>query len=191
VLRDAFLRAAKTSGANYRIILAEEAKPLTTEAGYNNLLSFRSDIAELVGLILLFVESAGSLAELGAFAALEEVAPKLLAVLNDFHYGQSSFVRNGPLKFLENEHGDESILVLDRAHVGLGVDGKIEKSDGTNFASAVLPAVTKRPESLARICKIRSQKAWPRDSAAGRTLPRIRSTHANKDKAVSGAFRRN
>ena len=46
VLRDAFLRAAKASGASYRIILAEEAKPLTTEAGYNNLLSFESDIAQ-------------------------------------------------------------------------------------------------------------------------------------------------
>jgi hypothetical protein len=158
VLRDAFLRAAKVSGANYQIILAEDAKPLTTEAGYNNLLSFESDIAQLVGLILLFVESAGSLAELGAFAALDEVAPKLLAVLNDFHYGESSFVRNGPVKFLENEHGDESILVLDRAHVGLAADGTIDRLEATNFGAAVLPAVTKRLDARPKFVKFDSKK---------------------------------
>lgn len=158
VLRDAFLRAATLSGAPYKIILAEEAKPLTTEAGYDNLLSFESDIAQLVGLILLFVESAGSLAELGAFAALEEVAPKLLAVLNDFHYGEESFVRNGPVKFLENEHGEESILVLDRAHVGLAPDGTIDRLDAPNFASAVLPAVTKRLDARPELVRFDAKK---------------------------------
>jgi hypothetical protein len=54
----------------------------------------------LSGAILLFAESAGSLAELGAFAALKTVAPSLIAVLSDYYYEQSSFIRNGPVKYL-------------------------------------------------------------------------------------------
>ena len=81
VLRDAFYRLASKLELDYQVILAEKAEPLTADAGYHDLLSFESDIAQIVGLILLFAESAGSLAELGAFAALESIAPSLLAVL--------------------------------------------------------------------------------------------------------------
>src|SRR5436190_6776347 len=73
-LRDAFYRSIKTAPPAYTVVLAEDANPLTTDAGYGDLLSFESDIAQVVGLILLFAESAGSLAELGAFAALPTVA---------------------------------------------------------------------------------------------------------------------
>jgi hypothetical protein len=106
-LRDAFLRVTRTIPNAYKIILAERAQPLTAEAGYNDLLSFESDIAQVVSLILLFAESAGSLAELGAFAALQTVAPKLLVVLGDYYYNKSSFIRNGPIRFLETKHGEE------------------------------------------------------------------------------------
>src|SRR5690606_32043688 len=112
MLRDAFYRLEKDTETNYRIVLAEEAKPLTSEAGYKDLLEFEQDIAQVVGLIVLFVESAGSLAELGAFAALPTVAPSLLAVVDEHYYFQESFVKNGPIKFLENKHGEEWVLSL-------------------------------------------------------------------------------
>jgi hypothetical protein len=143
VLRDAFFRTAKLAGEPYTIVLAEEAKPLTNDAGYSNLLSFESDIAQVVGLILLFVESAGSLAELGAFAALDTVAPSLLAVLDDFYYGQGSFVRDGPVRYLEKEYGDEWVHVLDRADVGIDAEG-IAGLKAENFAASILPVVNHR-----------------------------------------------
>jgi hypothetical protein len=68
-LRDAFYRIVSATAPKFKIVLAEDAAPLTSEAGYSDLFSFESDIAQLVGLILLFAESPGSLAELGAFAA--------------------------------------------------------------------------------------------------------------------------
>ena len=148
--RDAFRRAILTSPTEYRVILAEEAQPLTTEAGYKDLFKFESDIAQVVGLILLFAESAGSLAELGAFAALETVAPSLLAVLDDFHYRESSFIRNGPIRFLENEHGEEWVLVLDRKELGIDEHGSIAKLSLLPFMASVTSAVERRLRSRSR-----------------------------------------
>ena len=148
MLRDAFLRIATVSAPKYTIILAEDAKPLVVDAGYDNLLRFESDIAQVVGQILLFVESPGSLAELGAFAALETVSPRLLVVLDEHYYNQTSFVKQGPLRYLETKEGEESIVALDRAHVGIDADGRITGLNSANFAAAVLPALDKRLAGL-------------------------------------------
>lgn len=143
-LRDAFHRAIQGQVQGFSIILAEGAKPLEAEAGYTDLFQFESDIAQIVGLILLFAESAGSLAELGAFAALETVSPRLLAVLDDFYYNEVSFIRNGPVRYLENKHGEEWITVLERSHLGIDDHGDITNLNATALASSVLPAIKKR-----------------------------------------------
>lgn len=143
-LRDAFYRIVLKTSPKYSIVLAEDAEPLTSEAGYHDLFSFESDIAQLVGLILLFAESAGSLAELGAFAALRTVSPSILAVLDDFYYNQVSFIRNGPVRCLENAHGEEWITVLDRKDVGISATGGIENLIPSAFAGSILPVIEKR-----------------------------------------------
>lgn len=147
VLRDAFYRTAANEGVPYKIVLAEAAKPLTDDAGYSDLLSFESDIARVVGLILLFAESAGSLAELGAFAALDAVAPSLLAVLDDYYYNQESFIVQGPVRYLEKHHGDEAIHVLDRQEIGIGANGDISSLVETNFVASMFPVVKRRLEA--------------------------------------------
>lgn len=159
VLRDAFMRVSKLSAPSYSVVLAEDAKPLTADAGYDNLLRFESDIAQVVGQILLFVESPGSLAELGAFAALDTISPRLLVVLDEFHYNQGSFVKQGPLRYLEIEEGEESIIALDRIHVGIDVDGSITGLNSANFASAVLPALDKRLSKLPKFEKYNPESA--------------------------------
>jgi hypothetical protein len=148
-LRDAFSRTIAASAPKFKVVLAEEAQPLTSDAGYHDLFSFESDIAQIVGLILLFAESPGSLAELGAFSALPTVAPSLLAVLDDFYYGASSFIKHGPVRFLEKQYGEEWILVLDRVELGISATGTNESLNMTAFAAAVLPAVQKRLEQKA------------------------------------------
>lgn len=147
VLRDAFYRFATNEGVPYKIVLAEAAKPLTDDAGYSDLLSFESDIARVVGLILLFAESAGSLAELGAFAALEAVAPSLLAVLDDYYYSQGSFIVQGPVRYLEKHHGDEAIHVLDRQEIGIDPDGGIAGLVEASFVASMFPVVKRRLEA--------------------------------------------
>ena len=120
------------------------ANPLTTDANYTVLLSFESDIAQVVGLNVLFVESAGSLAELGAFAASRTIAPSLLAILDDFYYAQSSFVRNGPVKHLEIHQGEESILVLERDEIGISATGDIANINAVKFEASIKPAIERR-----------------------------------------------
>lgn len=135
MLRDAYYRHRKADLDNlpFRVVLAEEADPLTTEAGYNDLLSFESDIAQIVGLIVLFVESAGSFAELGAFSALETIAPNLLAVMLDHYYDQRSFIKNGPIKYLESKLGEDSVLSIEMQELGI-----TDASDITSVKSQVL-----------------------------------------------------
>lgn len=143
-LRDAFYRITLKTSPKYSIVLAEDASPLTSDAGYHDLFSFESDIAQLVGLILLFAESAGSLAELGAFAALRTVSPSILAVLDDYYYGQVSFIRNGPVRYLENTHGEEWITVLDRKDVGISETSGLEGLKPSAFAGSILPVIERR-----------------------------------------------
>lgn len=158
-LRDAFYRIVSTAPPAYSLVLAEGAVPLTAEAGYKDLFSFESDIAQLVGLILLFAESAGSLAELGAFAALKTVSPRVLAVLDDFYYNQVSFIRNGPVLFLENEHGEEWVIVLDRADVGISDNGTLENLNPAAFCDTVLPAIENRLKANPRWSKFDIENA--------------------------------
>ncbi|MCK1386807.1 retron St85 family effector protein [Bradyrhizobium sp. 21] len=153
MLRDAFLRIVHVTAPRYNVILAEDAKPLVADAGYDNLLLFESDIAQVVGQILLFVESPGSLAELGAFAALDTVSPRLLVVLDEHYYNQSSFVKQGPLRYLEIRQGEESIVALDRVSVGIDASGSIAGLNSSNFAAAVLPALEQRLSKLPKFEK--------------------------------------
>lgn len=144
VLRDAFYRLTKDHQTGFQIVLAEQAKPLTSDAGYDDLLSFESDIAQVVGLILLFAESAGSLAELGAFAAMPTVSPSLLAVVDDHYYQQGSFIKNGPIKYLEKKHGDEWVVSLERSIIGIDAQGKIGGLNEREFLRTLEPAIKKR-----------------------------------------------
>jgi hypothetical protein len=53
---------------------------------------------------VLFVESPGSIAELGAFAASDALRPKTLAVLNDFYPSDRSFITDGPVQKIREEN---------------------------------------------------------------------------------------
>ena len=53
---------------------------------------------------MLFVESPGSIAELGASANSDVIRPKTLVVLNSSHEPDGSFISNGPIRKLSNEN---------------------------------------------------------------------------------------
>ena len=54
-------------------------------------------------MTVLFVESPGSIAELGAFAASDTLSPKLLAVLNTYYDSEQSFIADGPIQKIRND----------------------------------------------------------------------------------------
>lgn len=144
-LRDAFFRQLRLSPRDYRVILAEEAEPLSPDGLYDDLFRFESDFAQIVSLIVLFVESAGSLAEFGAFAALEPVAARLLPAVKDHYYNQKSFIKDGPVRFLETNHGDEAVLILESGHLGLPANSDtLEGLDAPRLHAIVSEVVEER-----------------------------------------------
>jgi hypothetical protein len=120
-LRDAFLKILDNPAiAGSDIIQAEDiTSDLAFFNRYDNLLDFETDLAQLVELIVLFCESEGSLAELGAFALINEIAQRLFVIVREKHWNELSFIKLGPLKFIENNYGRDSIYVIDDVAVGL------------------------------------------------------------------------
>ncbi len=91
------------------IILAEDAadwyhnpkSPLPPR--FPNLVNLEEQIGALSTLILLIVESAGSIAELGAFSFIESLRAKLSVVLEATYQDQRSFIMDGPVAMLDGE----------------------------------------------------------------------------------------
>lgn len=84
-----------------RIVLAETAQQLYRDTGYPDLISFEEDVARISSIVLVISESAGSLAELGAFASEPVIRPALRILISEEHAADESFVRFGPVKRIE------------------------------------------------------------------------------------------
>ena len=104
-VRDYFIRFVKANKPKIapRLRLAENIGRWMDHERFTDLLEVESYLADLAEIIILFVESPGSIAELGAFSALLTVQPKVLAVVNTKHDGPS-FITDGPVRHLR-EHG--------------------------------------------------------------------------------------
>lgn len=108
-LRDAICReAVKHPHIESRIRLAEEFKEWADDGHYQDLLTFEEHIAELSEVIVLALESPGAIAELGLFSAMDSFRSKLIVFVATSHYEQPSFIKLGPIKFLENSQGNTS-----------------------------------------------------------------------------------
>jgi hypothetical protein len=71
----------------------------STKDTFEDLLELEGYLADVSDLIILFVESLGSLAELGAFATTESLRVKTLAVLNSTHRPEiRRFISDGPVR---------------------------------------------------------------------------------------------
>ena len=81
--------------------------------GYSNLVDFEIDAGNLAKTIVLFSESSGSLAELGAFSTSPELSERLFVVVAKEHYESKSFIAHGPIKKIEDLKQDHSVCVLE------------------------------------------------------------------------------
>lgn len=100
IVRSLFAIPSHRNIAN-QITEAEQVQDWLKEGHYSNLIAFETDIADLATLVVLFVESAGSIAELGAFSVIPGIASKLIVFIRENSYQQDSFIRLGPIKHLE------------------------------------------------------------------------------------------
>jgi hypothetical protein len=94
----------------YPIVLAEKANQLYRETTYGDLITFEEDIARIASVVLVIAESAGSLAELGAFTSSDVIRPALRIIIPNHHATTESFVRYGPVERIK-KHNRENLGV--------------------------------------------------------------------------------
>ncbi|MGM5033022.1 retron St85 family effector protein [Tardiphaga sp. 803_E3_N1_3] len=119
-LREAFSRLVYGKPfKKYSTLISEELNAFFPKGHYRDILTFEAHIAQISELIVLFSESFGSAAELGAFSMVKDIAHRLLVVIDDKNYNDESFISLGPIRALENKFGETSICVLNRADIGI------------------------------------------------------------------------
>lgn len=95
-----------------RLRLAEDIQDWFRDGTYSDLVTFEQHLASLSAVILLVVESPGSIAELGAFSVAEPIGQRLITVVAEQYFESESFIRLGPISRLEHTTG-RSPLVYD------------------------------------------------------------------------------
>tara|TARA_R100001086_G_scaffold73205_1_gene35272 strand:- start:1489 stop:2424 length:936 start_codon:yes stop_codon:yes gene_type:complete len=128
----------------YATVTPEEFKIFAPDGNYQDWLSFESEFAQIVELIILFSESYGSAAELGAFAMDEEISLRLLVVMDDANYGGSSFIKHGPVRRLEERYGKSAVCVLNRVDINISSIEKVADVNLDAFAATISAAIAKR-----------------------------------------------
>lgn len=68
-----------------------------------NALELETRLADLADVLVLVIESAGTIAELGAFAVNSELRRKLLPVLGKAHQRDASFIVSGPVRWVDRD----------------------------------------------------------------------------------------
>jgi hypothetical protein len=132
----------------YNAILAEDLNAFFPQGTYRDLLTLESDIAQIASLILVFSESYGSAAELGAFAMLPEISQRLLVVMDDKRYNENSFIKLGPLLSLSNSFGENAICVLNHGDLGIDRIDKLEKLDVGAFSYTIEQSISERIKGI-------------------------------------------
>lgn len=85
------------------IVLAESANQIYRDTTYADLITFEEDIARISAMVLVIAESAGSLAELGAFSSNITIRNSLAIVMQEKYAEAESFIRYGPVERIRND----------------------------------------------------------------------------------------
>jgi len=91
-----------------------------------DLIWLEQQLAGSVDFIVIPLESLGTIAELGAFASVQELHKKTL-VLNDADYASSpSFINKGPIKAIKRSKKD-NVIFYDKSDVARAVDRVVSR----------------------------------------------------------------
>ncbi len=111
--RDRFL--AYTAGSEEEIhnaiVLAEEFKDYFKENTYTDLLVFEDEIANISTVVIIFLESPGSLVELGMFCSKPNFYRKILIVApQEETETEDSFIYLGPLEYIRRKESSSVVI---------------------------------------------------------------------------------
>jgi len=96
--------ASKESELHSYIRLAENFKDWLHDSKYSDLKTFEEDLAHISSLILIFLESPGTIAELGLFSTNINLIKKLAVFINQDHYDIDSFIKLGPIRYIDKKN---------------------------------------------------------------------------------------
>ena len=159
-LRDAFIKILDNPILKGRDLI--QAEEITSDflffKKYDDILEFETDLAQIVELIILFCESEGSLAELGAFAMISEIASRLFVIVREKHWNTPSFIKLGPLLLIEQRYGRNSIFVIEDREVGMRGDSAahVDKEALKSLLVEPLASRLKRPHEPSTFNSARS-----------------------------------
>ncbi len=124
-----------------RILLAEDIFNKFDQSPYPDLLVFERDLAHLCSLTVVIAESAGSIAELGAFALLHNVSAKTLVVIDEYHYDRKSFIRRGPVEHIRQKNNSRIQSYKWLKNEGIG---PIDRKSVADFSRYLLDEIEKQ-----------------------------------------------
>ncbi|WP_375600008.1 retron St85 family effector protein [Devosia sp. Naph2] len=126
-----------------QVILADKANQLYRDTAYKDLISFEEDIALISASVMVITESAGSLAELGAFTANQVTRPHV-SIISQTEFSQTeSFVRYGPIERVKRDDEERVAFIPWRINgKGLVIKSSVSGHVG-NIVSFVNDTVAK------------------------------------------------
>lgn len=78
-----------------------------------DLLSLENLLAKSIHVFIICLESNGAIAELGAFTNHEVLSKKLIVILDERYKKEKSFIRNGPIRYLELKRKPSPVMWFD------------------------------------------------------------------------------
>lgn len=108
-----FLEYLRKNNPELDITIAEVFFKVTKTG--NDLLTLENQLADYADCIVLFVESPGSVAELGAFANHNILVSKLLVINNKKFKDSPSFINDGCIKLIESKSKFTPVIFCDMA----------------------------------------------------------------------------
>lgn len=111
---------------HYDLIYPEDIfDELLYSSDSSDLLSLENLLADSVDAVVIIPESAGSFAELGAFANNEKLRNKLICVIDVKYKKDKSFINQGPVKLIKSANKD-AVVYIEEAKLGKTDYSKIE-----------------------------------------------------------------
>lgn len=85
---------------NFEVFRPEEIDTWQADGIFKDLMTFELELASICSMVVIILESEGSLVELGAFSQLTELSNKIIAICPEKYINDDSFIRLGILRFI-------------------------------------------------------------------------------------------
>ena len=84
------------------LLIPENYNDWSDFAIYSDLLLFEKDLGLLTSAVVIFLESPGSIAELGAFSQIDILSKRLMVVVKNEYHPTKSFISLGPIRSIQD-----------------------------------------------------------------------------------------